>query len=856
MAAKKITPKKHREQIERYTRARPAYQVYAVALQRTLQRACAVSFPGALAQSRAKKVSSFAEKAVRKFDKYQDPLNDFNDLCGARVLVQTAEQVKAVKQFIEANFEILEADEKGLHLGEDRFGYRDMHYIVRLRPEKAGALGIDKPELITIGRRKAEIQVRTWLQHAWADTLHDRIYKNPLRLSREMKRTGNLLAALMEEGDRNYSAMAQEIDGMLANYTSYATREEVGEEIKVQRLILRNEPEPAKRPALALKLGRLHAAGGDFAEVVKELNPYAGAGDENRCELLQDLGFALCQIHRQRPDSGEYRRGLEMMEASKAICNETGCPAVPHPRKRESLHARVLSRLGWALEPLRPRWPDSRRYHQQAIEHEPNNPYYLADMLGFEIFLQREHSLPAATRTTLLEAVRTCRSHAEAGIELPRAYFTAGRLSLLLGRTLDSLGWYARGIRHCLAGIHCFPPDALAIEANWVERLHAGVKAPEEHRWVLDLLALAKRTGPDTGAGPALPPKVIILSGGAATLDRKLARIIRPLVEVILDSFSGTVISGGTTSGVPGCAGRVAAELRGRNLKRFKLIGYIPEKLPFDAKKDTRYDQLVPCGAGGFTPGQVLKSWQDIKNDGVDPRDVICVGFGGGPLSAFEYRAALALGTRVVIAQGSGGAAEAIIADPLWAGVPNLMPIPLDRATFHALLRPGKADLDPDRVEAMAREFHERYVAGSAARLPENMRPWKKLDETFKKANREQARYARVILEACGYKVRAADRPKIRTEFTDQEVERMAEMEHGRWNVERIREGWRYGKPRDDETRIHDCILPWSDSGLDPVRKYDREAVEKFPEILARAGWEVVRPAAKRRGQTGRRRKH
>ena len=72
----------------------------------------------------------------------------------------------------------------------------------------------------------------------------------------------------------------------------------------------------------------------------------------------------------------------------------------------------------------------------------------------------------------------------------------------------------------------------------------------------------------------------------------------------------------------------------------------------------------------------------------------------------------------------------------------------------------------------------------------------------------------------------------------------MAAMEHGRWNIERLRDGWRPGKPRDDAKKIHDCLVPWAELSDDPetgVKKYDRQAVLKFPEILAQAGLEVFR---------------
>jgi ryanodine receptor 2 len=126
-------------------------------------------------------------------------------------------------------------------------------------------------------------------------------------------------------------------------------------------------------------------------------------------------------------------------------------------------------------------------------------------------------------------------------------------------------------------------------------------------------------------------------------------------------------------------------------------------------------------------------------------------------------------------------------------------------------------------------------------RLPPNMRPWDKLEDTFKKANLEQPHYSVEILEAAGFEVKKVDGPPVLfTGFTDQRVERMAEPEQGRWNVERLRDGWRYGKTRDDSHKIHDCLVSWNELP-DDIKVYDRDAVRAFPEILAKAGLEVRR---------------
>ena len=842
-----LTPEIHKKQIEAYTEIRPKYVTYADALKRVMERACHVSFPDAFVQARAKTVSSFAEKAARRFEKYPDAVNQMTDLCGGRVIVQTTEQVRAVRSFIEANFKILESEDKGLLLSLDEFGYRDMHYIVRLRPDRTGALGFKPEEEADIGDKRAEIQVRTWLQHAWADTLHDRMYKNELKPSADSARTGALLAALMEEGDRNFNVLAEDLDGLIANYTAIAPRGDVEKKIAIQQLILDNEINREKKPGLALTLARLVAASGDHERVVALLTPYRQPPDgrapvANQCELLMELGYNLCWVHRERPSSDEYLQGKGYLDEAVRLCECAELAFVPHLRKDKSLYARALSRLGWALAAIPGEEPEARRCFRQAHEQEPANPYYLSAMLGFELRFVHDGGLSDSMATTIREAVRTCLAHATAGIELPYAFFTAGRLSLLLKEWDAALGHYARGIHYCLAGVYCVPPDALSEAEHWVRGIHFGVKVPPESQRVIDLLAMGHQAARNVSpaASTLFPPPVLIVAGGAASLEAPLVEKIRILLKDACGRFRGTIISGGTTSGVPGCIGDVAGELASKGGKHFRLIAYRPARLPDGVSAHPYYDEHFTVGKD-FLPEQILRNWSDLLAAGVRLQDVLLLGLGGGSLSAVEYRIALGLGASVGIVAGTGGSAEKLLADSLWSGLPNLYQLPFDPATVRAFVMPADHDMDPEAQLEMAKTFHVNYVAGSSRRLPPNMRPWNILDETFKKANLEQAHYSVEILEAAGFEAKKVDGPPVLfTSFSDAEVERMAELEHGRWNVERLRDGWRSGKTRDDSHKIHDCLVPWAELP-DDIKRYDRDAVRAFPEILAKAGLEVRR---------------
>ena len=845
-----LTPERHQAQIKAYAQVHAKFKIYADVLRRVLTQSCQVSFPDALVQSRAKTLSSYAEKIARKHGKYRDPTRDMTDLCGGRVIVQTTEQVLAVRKFIEANFVIHEADDKTELLSESTFGYRDMHYIVQLREDRNELLGITDEEWAAIDDRKAEIQVRTWVQHAWADTLHDRVYKNPLKtIPTDVSRTGALLAALLEESDRTFRVLADELDGMIANYTAIATKEDVDREIAVQQLVLENEPNMDKKPALAMKLSQLALACGKDALVVKTLAPYADLRGAARCDLLSDLGYALCRLHRHEPASSDYVRGKELLQESLELCRGDEVPYVPHLRKWKSLHSRVLSRLGWALGEMAGQEHAARELLHQTHEHESSNPYYLAEMLGFEMYCTRSGNLPAAMRTTIREAIRTCRGHGITRIELPRSFFTAGRLSVLLGNASEALGYYSRGIAHCLEGRHYMPDDALDHEIQWLKRLHFGLEIPPESQWSIELLELGQRaqtirkTGGDTSSH-AVP--VLIIAGGAGSLAGAMTERVRELLMAGLSDYPHRVFSGGTDVGVPGCVGDVATQLTTEKRKRFELTGYYPEKLPVEVREHAGYDTSIRMG-NEFSAEQVLRYWKDILDDGIAPEDVLLLGIGGGILSGVEYCVALGLGATVGLVDGTEGMADAVLGDGLWANQGNLYPLPLDETTVRAFLVPPMWDFvevtERQKAETkMARRFHKVYVAGSAERFPANLRPWAKLDDSFRKASQQQAAYSVAILESLGFEVvPVSEEPVVLDDlFTEEEVTRMAELEHGRWNVERLRSGWRYGTTRDDANKIHDCLVSW-EKLADEVRSYDYAAVRAFPKIFAQAGFEIRR---------------
>ena len=77
-------------------------------------------------------------------------------------------------------------------------------------------------------------------------------------------------------------------------------------------------------------------------------------------------------------------------------------------------------------------------------------------------------------------------------------------------------------------------------------------------------------------------------------------------------------------------------------------------------------------------------------------------------------------------------------------------------------------------------------------------------------------------------------------EFTDREVEILAEMEHGRWTVERLLDGWCLGEKKDVIRKISPYLKPWAELPED-VKEFDRRTVRGIPDFLAEVGLEVRR---------------
>ncbi|MBN2847696.1 MAG: hypothetical protein JXP72_04500, partial [Coriobacteriia bacterium] len=222
------------------------------------------------------------------------------------------------------------------------------------------------------------------------------------------------------------------------------------------------------------------------------------------------------------------------------------------------------------------------------------------------------------------------------------------------------------------------------------------------------------------------------------------------------------------------------------------------------------------------------------------------IGINGGRISAAEYRIALALGATVALVTDSGREAAKLVPDTRWGGSERLIDMPADAASVRAYVGGTCVPVPEDLQEAIAREMHEVYRRDKERELrPDEpaLAEWDELIPEFRRSSLRHAgdifaKLALIGLEAVPV---SGTKPKPYV-IPEKQVEALAEIEHGRWNVERLLEGWHYGPMKDVKKRISPYLVPWSELP-DSIREYDRAFIRAIPETLARQGYEVRKRA-------------
>ena len=829
-AAASARPPISDQDVKLFTDVENDFKEFAKGLEVYLKEHAKRLCPYAEVSARPKKLGSYVEKIVRKRmetpGKYPNPLTDMTDLCGARIIVHTRGEVQAIGAWIRQNFFVDDENSVDVRsrLRADQFGYRSVHYVVQIREGKPG-----DARLAPFAGRKAEIQVRTLAQHAWADICHDRIYKATYKVPELWQRVSARMAALLESVDDGFDQLVGGLDAYhRAGSASGPKAEALGKEQAVLDLVWKFG---GQHHELAVRRARVALALGSWDEAIA-----AAMAVEATPELTFCHGYALCKKHPQI--CAEFAEGITLM--AEAEEHDRANPEYP-------------SKRGEVLELLRS--DDALPAYAEGFRRDPSYPAALSGYIRHQIKKHGPGLIPLL-RPSIEAAIQRCRDWVAAEVDLPHAWYRIAGFLALLGpeHEIESLEALAAAVDATRGdGTEAILNTALQATESVVDA-YTGINmdAPRHIECARRFLIAARcakvpestvaRAAAEALATPGRTPlkrPVVIVAGGCAPSRQAEMEGYRELLSLAFRDFTGTIISGGTEQGICGIVGEIAQAGKGR----LQAIGYVPASLPSDgsATLDHRYAVCHRIAkASGFSPLEPIQSWLDLLAEGVNPGEVRLLGINGGAIAAFEYRMALALGAKVAVVEGSGRQAQQLADSTEPALARRALVLPVDSAAVWAFVQTGRNGPAFD-IERAAEGVHKHFCEHIK---PESSQPWETLKDDFKQANRSQARFAALILASQGYKLRPASDPgSIRQPvFKPGEIETMARLEHGRWLLERIQSGWRYGPKRDNAAMIHPSLVPWNELSREDQEK-DCNAVGTWSEVFATVGLEIVRAA-------------
>lgn len=169
----------------------------------------------------------------------------------------------------------------------------------------------------------------------------------------------------------------------------------------------------------------------------------------------------------------------------------------------------------------------------------------------------------------------------------------------------------------------------------------------------------------------------------------------------------------------------------------------------------------------------------------------------------------------------------------------------VDGVEFQALVE------EMDGLENLAQAMHRNYCEKLKARgytygSPSNedkkvsasLVDFEQLPAHLKDENAAAAKDMPRKLASAGFAILPAREGLVPVDFTREEIDRMAELEHDRWMRRKLKDGWSYDKVRDDKAKKHPALLPWRD-----ITPEERAAL--YPEAPDRVGLTALPEAEK-----------
>ena len=152
---------------------------------------------------RVKELDSFLDKIDRKA--YTDPFEELEDFCGIRIICYYQSDIGKIRDIVKNELFVTESKDKEASLDYDQFGYRSHHIIAHIDESWTKV-----PNYRDLKGKKAEIQIRSVLMHAWAEIEHNLAYKKEAHIPEQFRRKLHLISAMLEVADEQFENLKKE----------------------------------------------------------------------------------------------------------------------------------------------------------------------------------------------------------------------------------------------------------------------------------------------------------------------------------------------------------------------------------------------------------------------------------------------------------------------------------------------------------------------------------------------------------------------------------------------------------------------------------------------------------------------
>ena len=167
---------------------------------------------------RIKSDISYLEKALYRKKAYTNPVLDIEDKIGTRIVLLKSTDVEVISDIILGssywNSKVTKSRNDEIEDKPTIFDYQSQHIVVWPKDDS-------KYEKTKISSLTCEIQIRTLLQHAFAEVSHDSTYKGPYKNDNEIIRQLSKSMALMEATDDYFCKIFDLMKDESRKYSNY-----------------------------------------------------------------------------------------------------------------------------------------------------------------------------------------------------------------------------------------------------------------------------------------------------------------------------------------------------------------------------------------------------------------------------------------------------------------------------------------------------------------------------------------------------------------------------------------------------------------------------------------------------------